>query len=60
LRTPGGDWIIDYPCEDGKGWQRTGEPPNITANPSIGIGRNDQGQKWKYHGWLKDGYLVEC
>jgi hypothetical protein len=60
LRTPGGDWIIDYPCEGGKGWERTGEPPNITANPSIGIGMNDQGQKWKYHGWLRDGYLVEC
>ena len=59
VRTPGGDWIVDYPCKDGKGWERTGTPPNITARPSIGIG-GDPGGRWKYHGFLTDGYLVEC
>lgn len=59
VRTPGGDWIVDYPCKDGKGWTRTGEPPNITARPSIGIGRNENGG-WLYHGFLTDGHLVEC
>lgn len=34
--------------------------PNITAKPSIGIGLNDKGQRWKYHGWLKNGVLEEC
>lgn len=58
LRTPGGDWIIDYPCGGGKGWERTGTPPKITARPSIAIG-GDRG-RWKYHGFLTDGYLVEC
>jgi len=58
VRTPGGDWIVDYPCKDGKGWERTGEPPKVTARPSIGIG--GEGGKWKYHGFLTDGYLVEC
>ena len=52
LKTPGGDWAIDGPSSNGNGWTRTGEPPNITANPSILAG--------KYHGWLRDGRLVEC
>jgi hypothetical protein len=58
VRTPGGDWIVDYPCKDGRGWTRTGEPPNITARPSIGIG--GEAGKWKYHGFLTDGVLKEC
>lgn len=33
-------------------WTRTGEPPNITAYPSI----NHTG---RYHGWLKDGVLSD-
>ena len=59
VKTPGGEWIVDYPCRDGKGWQRTGEPPELTARPSIGIG-GEPGRGWKYHGFLTDGYLVEC
>jgi hypothetical protein len=58
VRTPGGDWIIDYPI-DGKGWTRTGTPPELTVRPSIGIG-GEPGKGWKYHGFLTDGYLVEC
>jgi hypothetical protein len=60
VRTPGGDWIVDYPCKYGRGWTRTGEPPNITARPSIGIGKADSGTVWAYHGFLTDGVLVEC
>ena len=33
-------------------WTRTGEPPNVTATPSI----NHQGC---YHGWLRDGVLTD-
>lgn len=33
-------------------WTRTGEPPNVTASPSI----NHVGQ---YHGWLQNGVLSD-
>jgi hypothetical protein len=59
VKTPGGEWIIDYPCKDGKGWDRTGTPPKLTVKPSIGIGRGEKGG-WLYHGWLRDGYLVDA
>ena len=62
VKTPGGDWIVDMP-PGGKGrpWTRTGAPPDVTATPSIAIGRDPPGDgPWKYHGWLRDGYLVEC
>lgn len=57
VRTPGGDWVVDGPSfcnrvESGS-WSRTGTIPNVTATPSIDI-------PGKYHGWLRDGYLVEC
>ena len=58
-RTPGGDWDIDSKSSNGEGWTREGEPPNVTANPSIGAGRNPDGN-YKYHGWLKNGWLDEC
>ena len=50
-------WDIDSPAstnyhEGGSGWSRSGEPPNVTANPSIQTG--------SYHGWLRNGTLVEC
>jgi hypothetical protein len=42
------------------GWTVTGEPPNLTCNPSIHIqygpfpdGHMEEG----WHGWLKDGVL---
>lgn len=54
--TPGGEWLIDGPATTSEkskpGWQRVGTPPNTTATPSIMIG--------KYHGWLREGYLVEA
>jgi hypothetical protein len=49
VKTPGGDWILDQISLQGNFWTRTGEPPNITANPSIITGN--------YHGWLKNGVL---
>jgi hypothetical protein len=52
---PGGSWWpIDAKCSgsDGPGWTITGEPPNLTAHPSI----NAEGS---YHGWLQNGVLSE-
>lgn len=52
---PGGGndyWYIDGPANNGPGWTRSGTVPNVTANPSILTPR--------YHGWLRDGVLVEC
>lgn len=57
------EWFVDrgrlmneQPDRSGKQrlpqWTRTGEAPNITAQPSI----NHQGA---YHGWLRDGILTE-
>jgi hypothetical protein len=56
VNTPGGHWLIDGPSfsngrEVGK-WERTGVAPNITVTPSI--------LQPRYHGWLRDGQLVEC
>lgn len=53
VMTPGGIWPVDGPSSNGGGWTRTGTPPNTTANPSIVIAD-------RYHGWLRDGVLVEC
>lgn len=52
---PGGGldyWHVDGPAKGGGRWTRTGVPPNVTANPSILTPR--------YHGWLRDGRLVDC
>jgi hypothetical protein len=60
VKTPGGEWIVDYystPAsgELGLGWTRTGSVRNgtVTASPSIRIGEPE-----RYHGWLRNGYLV--
>jgi hypothetical protein len=56
VMTPGGVWDIDQGCRDtpdGNGWERTGEPPEITARPSILISD-------RYHGFLTGGVLQEC
>lgn len=53
VMTPDGIWTIDGCSSDGKyPWTRTGVPPNITVTPSI--------QMSKYHGWLKNGELVDA
>lgn len=60
VRTPAGDWIVDGPASNSKKpWTRTGIPPKVTAHPSIGMGSDAKG-RWTYHGWLRDGVLVEC
>jgi hypothetical protein len=50
----GGDdyWFVDGSASNGPGWTRTGTVPLITARPSIMTKR--------YHGFLTDGFLVEC
>lgn len=60
VKTPGGDWDVDGESSRGAGtgWRRTGEPPQVVAQPSI--------QMPGYHGWLggsdgsRPGFLVEC
>jgi len=38
-------------------WDITGEPPNITVNPSILMYENGLYEEW--HGWLKNGILID-
>lgn len=60
VRTPGGDWIIDYKRNEGdSGWTRSGVAPRLTVRPSILIGSREDGA-WEYHGFLTDGCLEEC
>lgn len=44
-------WFIDGDASNGAGWEVTGDPPNLTARPSI-LTSN-------YHGWLTDGVLSD-
>jgi hypothetical protein len=53
VRTPGGDCNLDRPSAGGPGWEWTGNPPNVTATPSIWC---DQPNGW--HGYVKEGKLV--
>lgn len=54
VQTPGGEWLVDGPAKNMKTpWSRTGKIPKVTAHPSIHI-------VGTYHGWLRDGFLVEC
>lgn len=60
VNTPGGMWPIDGPAFPANGtsiphaWSRTGEPPLVTARPSILIGNPP-----RYHGFLADGILSD-
>jgi len=52
---PGGGmdfWHVDGPSKGGGGWTRSGEPPFVTANPSILTPR--------FHGFLRNGWLESC
>ncbi len=54
VKTPGGDWVVDGPATNSDrvpAWTRTGVPPDVTVDGSIGAGT--------YHGWLRGGFLVE-
>lgn len=55
VKTPGGSWLVDGPASNGGRWTRTGDPPKITVHPSISIGKPE-----RYHGWLRDGVLVDA
>ncbi len=57
VKTPAGEWDVDGPSSNNNaaGWTRTGEPPLVTARPSIGIG-----EPFRFHAYLTDGVLVEC
>lgn len=46
------NWLVDAPSKQGSPWTREGKPPKVTARPSILTSR--------YHGFLTDGFLVEC
>lgn len=50
----GGQWCPDQISTNGTGWTVTGEPPNITASPSIWIAQGE-GSPREYHGWLNNG-----
>jgi hypothetical protein len=52
LPNDAGQWWIDGPSSQGGNWQRTGTPPKITVTPSVHV-------PGKYHGWLRDGVLVD-
>ncbi len=56
VKTPAGDWNIDSKSSNGEGWTRYGEPPIVTARPSIGI----PWPNMAYHAFLTDGYLEDC
>jgi hypothetical protein len=53
LLPDGTHWTVDGPSSGGgPGWSRTGQPPKVTASPSI--------LTIKYHGYLIDGMLNQC
>lgn len=58
VKTPGGEWDVDGPSSNGNGWSWEGDPPNVTARPSIGMSFEDG--RWKYHAYLTAGVLIEC
>lgn len=55
----GSDWVVDGIARNmnGHGWTVTGEPPLLTASPSIGKYNSDG--SFSYHGWLRDGVLSD-
>lgn len=68
VRTPGGDWHVDGRASnctrpddnEHRCWVRHGVPPNVTVDKNgntCGCGCSI-GQGDRYHGFLRDGYLV--
>lgn len=60
VMTPAGLACLDCPESDpphGK-WSRTGEPPNVTVQPSLDVAKDDPEHHW--HGWLTAGQLVDA
>ncbi len=59
VMTPAGLACLDCPATGGsrapgRYWERTGEPPEVTAAPSLDIG---EGSPFHWHGWLQSGEL---
>jgi len=51
----GGDWITTSQASGGGYWDVTGTAPKITVTPSI---FHNAPAGW--HGWIRDGYLVDA
>ena len=70
VKTPGGDWHIDGQAsnctkpEDNvhKCWCRHGEAPNFTVDKNGNTCNAGGGSilKGNYHGFLRNGYLINC
>ena len=69
-KTPGGEWMIDGQAsnctkpEDNvhKCWCRHGEAPNFTVDKNGNTCNAGGGSilKGNYHGFLRNGYLINC
>lgn len=57
VMTPAGLVCLDCPETDPPygHWQREGEPPNVTAFPSLNVA---EGSPMAWHGWLRGGELT--
>jgi len=57
VMTPAGLVCLDCPETDPPygHWERTGEPPNVTATPSLNV---NEGNPGAWHGWLRSGELT--
>jgi hypothetical protein len=57
VMTPAGLVCLDCPETDPPYlyWQRSGEPPNVTASPSLNV---NEGSPGAWHGWLQNGVLT--
>jgi hypothetical protein len=56
LPNKAGLWWTTYEADgSGQMWGVTGEPPNLTVNPSINAGDGPGPHNW--HGWITDGVM---
>lgn len=53
-------WDVDNKSSNGEGWTRQGEPPNVSAIPSIGVWKANSTTEFAYHGYLTNGWLESC
>lgn len=53
VRLPGPSLFYQHrKAKDGTEWQTSGEPPNITVNPSINV-------EGVWHGWIQGGVISD-
>jgi len=56
IKLPGNHvWDASGKSTNGEGWEVSGDLTCLTASPSILVGG-----RVPYHGWLRNGVLVEC